>query len=233
MILPALLLFSCGLAKESGTISVSGSGSVMAAPDTAQLVLTVSEKAKTTKEAQNLANGKISLVTETLNGAGIDMKNIATSAIRFSKDYIWNDQTRRNEIIGQVVSQTVTVKFNDLDGSPSLLASVLDSLGSIDGIEIGNLMFSIAYPQEYYIEARRLAFEKAKQKAYELSDYAGLKLGRAVSITETGTGNLPYGGYGMVQRNVAVMEYEGAAPSEVPGGEIPISYDISIVFETN
>lgn len=113
------------------------------------------------------------------------------------------------------------------------MASVLDSLGSIDGIEIGNLTFSIADPQEFYIEARRLAFAKAQQKGAELASYAGLKLGRAVTISETGTGSIPYSGYGMVQRNVAMMESDSSVPSEIPGGEISISYDISIVFETN
>ncbi|MBN2657337.1 MAG: SIMPL domain-containing protein [Spirochaetales bacterium] len=233
LVLPVILLFSCAMAKEHGTISVSGSGTVMAAPDTAQLAVSVSEMAKTTKEAQILANGKISLVTETLKSAGIKMKNITTSAIRFSNDYIWNDQTRRNEIVGQIVSQSVMVKFEDLNDSPDLLASVLDSLGMIDGIEISNLMFSIADPREYYIEARRLAYEKAEQKGEELASYADLKLGRALNINETGTGSLPYGGYGMVQRNAAVMEYEGSVPSEIPGGEISITYDISVVFETN
>jgi uncharacterized protein len=231
--LSAVLLFSCGLEKETGTISVNGTGDVIVSPDTAQLRISVTEKGQTTKEAQNMSNAKIGEVLTGLKSAGIEDNNIQTSAITFSNDNLWNPETRRNEIAGQIVSQSVTVKFENLDESPDFLASVLDTLGTIDGIGIGNLSFSIDDPQPLYIEARRLAYEKAKQKAEELAEYAGMKLGKAMSISEGGAGPAPYMGNVMLQRNIAVLDSGTGAPSEVPGGEISISYNISVVFETH
>jgi len=233
LLLSTALLFSCGISEESGSISVVGSGTVSAVPDTAQLSVTVSEKAETTKEAQNRVNRKISRIKEVLTDEGIEMRNISTSSIRFANDYVWNDRTRRNEIVGQIVSQTLTIKFEDFDSSPTQLPTVLDILGEGDGLEIGNLGFSISETHEYYQEARRLAFEKARQKAEELASLAGLKLGKAISIRENTAGINPYNGYGMVQRNKGLMEAEGPVPTEIPGGEISINYDISVIFETN
>ena len=230
--LSVVLLFSCGLEKKTGTISVSGTGDVVVSPDTAQLRITVTERGQTTKEAQNLSNAKIGEVIDGLKSAGIAQNNIQTSAITFSNDNVWNSETRRNEIVGQIVSQSVSVKFEKLDESPDVLGSVLDSLGKIDGIEIGNLSFSIDDPQPLYIEARRLAFEKAEQKAQELAEYADLKLGKAVNISESGAESVPYMNNAMLMRNEAVMEYSGGTPSEIPGGEISIRYNLSVVFET-
>ena len=136
-------------------------------------------------------------------------------------------------MVGQILSQSVSVKFEKLDKSPGILPSVLDTLGAIDRIEIGNLVFSIDDPEVQYIEARRLAFQKAEQKAGELAGYAGIKLGRAVSISENSTGFMP------LTSNVQMALYESresdmaGAPSAVPGGEISVDYEITVIFETH
>lgn len=233
MFIPAVLLFSCSGGQTAGTISVSGRGEVTAVPDTAQLYVTVSEKAETTRAARKLTNGKIDEALAALEAAGVADKDLQTSAIRFSNDYEWDNEARRNVLAGQIVSQTLTVRFRELDDSPEILAAALDALGGINGIEIGNLQFSLSDPQSLYVEARRLAFEKARQKAGELASYAGIDLGKAVNITESGSSPVyPLAGNAMVQRNVAFAEYDSAAPSEIPGGEISITYDISVVFQT-
>lgn len=232
--LTSLLFLSCGMGKEPGTIAVSGTGSVLVSPDTAQLRITVSERGKTTKEAQNESNKKIKAVMEGLKTAGVSEDNIQTSAISFTSDYIWNNDTRRNELVGQIISQSVSVIFEKLDDSPGTLPTVLDTLGTIDKIEIGNLLFSLNDPGPRYIEARQLAFKKAEQKASELAGYAGITLGRAVSISEASTGSMPM--TGNTQLKLYESEYKGGMadePSDVPGGKISISYNINVVFETN
>lgn len=232
LLLPLLALMSCAtMDREKGSITVSGRGTVLAVPDTAQLNITVSERAASTKEAQNLTNQKIALVLQALKEAGIGDKNLQTSAINFSNDYVWNQELRRNEMVGQVVSQSVTVIYEDLNMSPSLLAASLDVLGSIDGLEIGNLQFSIDDPQEFYQKARKLAFEKASQKAEELAAYSLMTLGNVLNISEIQSGFYPLSGNVMLQRSMAEMEYDQSSSSDIPGGEVTISYEIQVVYE--
>lgn len=227
-----LLFASCGNQEIPGNISISGDGSVTVAPDTAHLRITVSEKGKTTKEAQNQTNKKIQEVLSALHYAGLNDANLQTSALRFDNETEWDNETRTSRIVGRIVSQSINVTFRDLDQKPDTLISTLDTLGDIDGIELGNLSFSIEDPQEYYITARKLAFEKAQQKATELASYANVTLGKASSINE-GSSYMPPGP--MVQSNFA-REYDGIdggyVGSELPGGEITISYSVHVIFET-
>lgn len=230
--LTSFLFLSCGFNREPGTISVSGTGSVLVTPDTAQLRITISERGKTTKEAQSRSNIKIKEVMEGLKDAGVSENNIQTSAISFSNDTEWDANSRRNEIVGQIVSQSVSVKFVKLDESPDILPSVLDTLGSIDNIVIGNLIFSLDDPGPQYIDARQLAFQKAQQKASELAEHGEIQLGRAVSISEVSTGAISMtNNIQMLTDNETRGDIAGAT-SDIPGGEISIRYSIDVVFET-
>lgn len=227
--LASLLLASCVTGGFKGTISVRGDASVFAVPDSASLSVGVEERAPTTREAQELANRKLQEVLAALNGAGVEDRKIQTSRINFRQEQHWDESLRAYRVTGQIVSQSLAVKFEDLGTNPRILGATLDVLGSIDGIQIGNLSFAIKDTTEQYIEARRLAFAKAEQKAGELAGYAGLRLGKAVSITEQ-LGSMPVP---LMQTNLA-RSYDAApaAASELPGGEIEIGFTVDVVFAT-
>ena len=138
-----LMLAGCARPGFKGSITVSGKGSVYASPDTASLSISIEESAPTTKEAQELTNRKMQEVIASLKAAGIEERAIQTSRIVFDKLQEWHEPTRKYVILGQRVRQSLVVKFENLENNPRLLASTLDVLGSIDGIQIGNLGFSI------------------------------------------------------------------------------------------
>lgn len=224
-----ILLSACARPDFKGSITVSGRGSVFASPDTASLSISIEESAPTTKEAQELTNRKMKEVITALKTAGIEERAIQTSRIVFDKLQEWNESTRKYIVLGQRVRQSLVVKFENLESNPQLLAATLDVLGSINGIQIGSLGFSIKDPTSHYIAARKLAFDKARQKAQELASYAEVKLGKALTIDENqGSTGLP-----MVQSNVA-RSYDTSemAITELPGGEIEISVAIDVVFAT-
>jgi uncharacterized protein len=126
--------------------------------------------------------------------------------------------------------KSLVVKFENLESNPRLLATTLDVLGSVDGIQIGNLGFSMQDTTDHYVEARKLAFDKAMQKARELASYADVKLGKALTIDEVQGST----GFPMVQSNVA-RSYDSSdtGNTELPGGEIEISVALDVVFETH
>lgn len=225
-----LMLSACTRPDFKGSITVSGKGSVFASPDTASLSISIEEYAPTTKEAQELTNRKMQEVIAALKAAGIEERAIQTSRIVFDKLQEWHESTRKYVILGQRVRQSLVVKFENLESNPRLLAATLDVLGSVDGIQIGNLGFSMKDTTSHYVEARKLAFAKAMQKAQELATYADVKLGKAITIDE----NQGSAGYPMVQSNVA-RSYEASDMdnTELPGGEIEISVALDVVFETH
>jgi len=228
-----LLFFSCKAKEKFGNISVNGKGSVTVAPDIAHLRISISERGDTSKKAQILTNKKITKALDALHNAGIENKYMQTSALSFQNELEWNKNLHKNIITGRIVSQSISITFKDFDKNPARLANVLDNLGTIDGIGISNLTFDIEDSKKHYIKARKLAFQKAEQKARELADYAKIKLGKAISITE-GTSYQPLCMTGS-QQNIAHREnYINESPqtSELPGGEITISYSVHVVFET-
>jgi uncharacterized protein YggE len=225
----ALGLLSCGIGSEPGQISVTGSGEVQVTPDVAHLQLSISETAPTTRQAQNQTNAKLAEVLQSLEELEVADRDIQTSAITFTQDTEYDSSTRRSRVVGQIVSQSLSVQFKELTERPELLPEVLDVLGGINGIRINSLSFSLEDPQTHYIVARKLAFEKAQQKAAELAQYANLKLGAAVQISEL---NLSFGSSQLTQRNMAFDESVSTSSSQVPGGEIPIKYEVSVIWET-
>jgi uncharacterized protein YggE len=224
----AMALLSCGLGSEPGQIFVSGTGEVMVSPDIARLSITLSEKAPTTKEAQNRTNIKLEEVLVALTEAGVQERDIQTSAITFTQDTEYDPERRRNEVIGQIVSQSLNIQFKALDEKPELLPTVLDVLGGIDNIRISNLLFDLEDPQSHYVTARKLAFEKAQQKAQELAEYAGLKLGKARKIVEQGSRD----NLNIAFNTLSRAESANNGGSQVPGGQITLQYTVEVDWET-
>ncbi|HRI36621.1 MAG TPA: SIMPL domain-containing protein [bacterium] len=165
------------------TVSVSGDGQVSLRPDTASIRIAVSELASTTRAAQQATNTKTTEVLAILRKSGIKDENIRTSNISFSTEYDWSSSERK--VLGQRVRQELEAKVSNLGPSDqNNLSILLDALAGIENIEIYSVSFDLDDQEQAYGNARKLAFEKAREKAAELAGLAEEELGRIVSISE-------------------------------------------------
>ena len=221
IVLVLFALASCAHSPgESGGITVTGMGQVSAVPDRAVINFGLSEIAPTTSAAQARTAAMTSQALAILKAQDVEDKHIQTQTLSFFPEYDWTDQGRR--LLGQRARQTLVVTLTDIQDSTARLSLILDQLAEIDGIELQNVAFDLSDKDEMAAQARALAFAKAKEKAQQYADLAGVSLGRVVSIQESMS---PAG----FSANEMVMR-SAAASAPMPAGELDISVQITLVY---
>ena len=99
---------------------------------------------------------------------------------------------------------------------------------------LNNISYDIYDKAPFYKEARKLAMEKAHQKASDLAEYGNVKLGEPISIIE----NRSYD-YAVSTANYAMtkMAYDDVAEEaemwwwEIELWEMKLILDVSVVYE--
>lgn len=212
----------------SDTITVSGTGKVVAKPDIAVADLSINVEAATAAAAQTNANKKSKAVVAFLKDKGIEERDIRTSGYNIYPQYDYNDGKTR--IRGYQVTQSLTVKIRDLDKSNTVLDGVVDA-----GVnQVSSIRFDIDEPDKLKAEAREKAIKDANEKAQELRKQLGVKLGRIVSFSENASG-VVYPTYMKLAEDSRTMGMGGATSAvpapEIPAGENEIVANVSITYQ--
>ena len=226
-----VLLASCSTTNPSNsterTVSVSGSGTVNLRADMVTFTVTVSETKTTTAKAQKAANTKMSKVLEIIRSFGVTDDNISTSSLNYSTQYKWTDGEEVR--IGEQVSQSVTVKLENID----VFGSLVDTLGTnVTGIALNRVNFEASDYTKAAEQARKLAYENAREKAMVYAVASGMVVGRPITINDG------YDSYGSVRYTVSdakMANFEAAAAAgpqtETPTGLLSVTVNTSVVFE--
>ena len=204
-------------------LTVTGTGEVRAAPDSAQLSTGVVTQAPSAAAALAANSRAMNAVFDTLKRAGIADKNIQTSNFSVSPQYATYKpgQSGPQRIVGYQVSNAVSVTVDRLDKvGPTLDALVASGANQIDGPN-----FSIADPKPLLAKAREAAVKDAMDRAQTYAAAAGVTLGPILSIGEGGS-EAPRPMY----RAITVMNAP-LAPSPVAAGEESVSASVSITWE--
>lgn len=201
------------------SISVSGEGSVSAAPDLAVIDGGVTSDAKTAREASDANNTAMGKVLLALKTAGIDDKDVQTSRLSLSPQYAQAPNRQGvNTITGYRASNRVTLRLRDV----TKVASTIDTLVASGANEIGGINFMVAQASKLLDDARTEAVADARRKAEIYAKAAGVALGAPLSIAEEGGG----GPAPMVFR--AKM---AGAPTPVAQGEETLRVSVNVVWE--
>lgn len=230
-VLLVFALVSCATANtetRSTTINVSGSGVVNLTADVVTFTVSVSETADTTGEAQQATNKKVTKILEIIRSFGIEDKDITTASLSFSSEYYWDNVTGKQIKTGESVSQSLFVRMKNIDD----FGALVDKLGaSVSGISFYSVSFDAQDHSQAYIEARKLAYQDAYEKALAYAESAGKTLGDPLTIND---------GYASVSTRVSnasgkMMMAEAAAPdayyTETPTGMLNVTANCDVVFE--
>jgi uncharacterized protein YggE len=170
---------------SSNAITVSGTGRVNAAPDTALLTLGVESQAPTLGAATADAARRMSAVVARIKAMGVADADITTVSFSVDPRMAPSDPARREEpprIIGYHVTNLAQVAVRKLpDAGPILDAAVAAGANAVRGIR-----FMLADPASAQSRARAAAVADALARARELAAAAGLKLGQVLAIRDTG-----------------------------------------------
>nr|WP_320141351.1 SIMPL domain-containing protein [uncultured Cohaesibacter sp.] len=170
---------------KAGMISVSGTGSLSAAPDMAILSAGVESRAENAKEALADNNAKMAKLMAELKKAGIKEKNIQTSNFNIHPQLVYSDskaQPQAPKVVGYVVSNRATLRIHDL-GS---VGSVLTALVNAGANDISGLSFDISNKEKLLDEARKEALADARHKAELYAKELGTDLASLQSLSESG-----------------------------------------------
>jgi len=208
-------------AAQAEGISVSGSGSAFGAPDVAVFQLGVSVLKPSVKEARQQAASAMQDVVDSMKDNGIEEKDIQTTRFSVYAEYDYRDSEQK--LRGFRVTNIVTAKLRDIDKTGDVLDDVIEAGGDL--VEVQSVNFTIDDPDDLREEARREAVDDARQKAETLAELAGVKMGKPLSISESG-GPAPT----LYRGEAEMAEAAPAAPTPIEVGEMEVVIDVQIVY---
>jgi len=209
---------------QKDTLTISATAEVDAIPDLATADFSVLTEGRTPEGVQSDNTNKINKITEFLENSGIDKKDIKTQNYNLYPSYRYDEGEQ--VLIGYSLNQSVTVKMRDLDKVGEIVTGVVASGANT----ISSLNFSIEDPDELQQDARKQALDKAKEKAKELADVAGVKLGKVVTFNES-SATPPYYPEPYYYDKAAIgLGGGGAAPDFQPGSST-VTATVSVTFE--
>ena len=171
-----------GYRGEPQVLNVTATGKINAVPDLATAMLGVVSQGATPDEVKASNAQKMNAVIAYLKEMGVDAKDIQTTQFYISPRYQY--QSGKNTIIGYQADQTLTVLFRKVNTSKNQLETSLDQVTQYGVNNIQGVRFSFSDDESLKQLATKQAIDKAKLTAENLTNQAGLKLGRLINIIQ-------------------------------------------------
>lgn len=212
------------ISNQQQGVWVSGTGKVTVVPDIATMRLGIQSQEVSVAAAQSNATEAMNRVMDALTDNGVDKKDIQTQFFSIQRVTRWDNDKQEEIVIGYRVSNIVTAKIRDIDKTGTIIDAVAAAGGDLTRID--SISFSVEDPSAYHEEAREKAMEDAEAKARQLTELAGVTLGRPTFITESTPFAPP-----IYQR----ADFEGAptpatAPPPISPGEMEISLTVQVIY---
>lgn len=209
------------------TMSMSAEGKVSAKPDLATITVGVLTNGSSAKAAQDTNTTSANKVVDFVKQQGISDADIVTS--NFSVYPIYDYTNNRNTITGYTASQTLTIKVRGVDKSTATLGKILGGAVDSGSNQLQGVYFSFDDADNLRQDARKIAIEKAKQKAADLAGVSGLKLGKIISVSES-SGGYPYP-MPYALDSVKSAPSGGAVAPQIETGSQDITATMTLIFE--
>jgi uncharacterized protein YggE len=207
---------------------VSGLGKTTAAPDIVILTIGVESQQKTVAQAQKDAVEAMSNVMQVLKSSGIADKDIQTSQYNIQQVTRWDDKQNTYEVIGYKVSNIVNAKIRNIEKAGSIIDSAAASGGDL--IRVNGISFSVDDPAPFYKIAREKAVLYAMEKAKQMAQLSGVKLGKLLYVNESNSYVPPVRDNYMKLADGAAM---APAPTSISAGELEFQTTVEMVYEIN
>lgn len=240
--LPSILpLFAAGilfLAPEPGyaqtveptpTLSLSGTGRVLAEPDMATIRAGVITQAATAKEALDENTARMTSVIQAFKDAGIPDMDLSTQNFSIQPEYRYdrsnNGVQKPPQIVSYRVENTAVVIVRDLDS----LGGVLDTSVQVGANTISGPIFDVAEKGPLLDAARADAAEDALSKAEIYAETLGFELGPVMSISEGAIVRPQPKAMMMARAEMAIAA--DSPPVPIEGGEVGLSVTVQVTWE--
>jgi len=229
--LAALLLTTASLASPlvaqapaptlAGTrLDILATGEVSRVPDIARINAGVVTQAQTATAAIAQNAEQMASVRAALRSAGIADRDIQTSSLNLNPEFRYEDN-RPPVLTGYRASNDLTVRFRDIRNA----GKILDALVAKGANQINGPTLALDKPEEAMNEARVAALKSARDRAQLYATELGKRVGRIVSISETGSA-VP-----VPMPMLARAEVGGRFNTQIDPGEQAVSVSLAVSFE--
>ncbi|MEV7192822.1 SIMPL domain-containing protein [Streptomyces sp. NPDC093510] len=215
-------------APAPATVTVTGAGSASAAPDMAVLTAGVEVTRPTVAKALEAQNDAAAALLGAARTAGVDERDVRTEDLSLTPVYRGQagappqNGSRGEEahVIGHRAAQMFSLTIRDIDRTGAVVRAVVDAPG--DASRVHGVAFDVADPGALRTRAREAAYRDVREKAAQYAELSGRRLGRLVSLDESG------GRTGPVPMPVAAFAKVGAP---VAPGRIHDEVSVTAVYE--
>jgi uncharacterized protein YggE len=213
---------------EKPAMTVTAHGHMSLAADTAFVTVGMETTGRTVADAQRQNRLAMNKVVERLKALQIDNERIQTTSFNVSPQY--KPPAKRSdspagppEIIGYVVSNTMTIEVRDVER----VGAVIEESLAAGANQFHNLHWALRDERQPKLEALRQAASNARDKATALSDALKVKLIRLLTVSEDSHVVRPVA---KVARSRMALE-AGGPEMPVFSGEIKVDATVTLVYE--
>ena len=201
--------------QDAHTITVSGSGSVSAAPTKAVFDFGVGTRSRTAAQALAEDSAQMRRLIDALESAGVPAASLQTTSVSLSP--VTNSQG--DTIVGYTASNSVSATIAELTHAGSIVdTAVVAGANEVDGPNL-----TVADQDALYRSALQAAVADARAKAGSLAAAGGLHVGAVTSIEESGDTS---------PVTAAAGRSPGPSTPIAPGTE-QIAASVTVVFEAS
>ena len=166
--------------NKSDLFQAEGQGSVSQVPDLVTISFGVTKSSSTVSDAQNQTNEAINSILKNLKNLGVSEKDLKTTNYSVNPNYNFEGIQR---ITGYTVTQNIDLKIKDIKNTNRLIDAITGNGGNL----IGQVQFGFDDKTKAKLEnkARKEAVGNAKEKAQNLANAAGVRLGKIINVTKS------------------------------------------------
>ena len=203
---------------ERAQLTVVGEGTATGVPDRCIIHAALNVMAETVADAVSRVGVLASQASASLKSAGLDPADLRTTNLNV-QDFF--DQGKQ-KVTARVASYQLEITIRQLDKLGEHLAGLVSVAG--DSLQIRGLQLAIGDPEPLKREARLQAMNDARNKATQLAESAGGKLGQIVSIDEGSpqTG-IPYRAFALSAAAIPNVQIEP--------GSLTVTCRVTVAYE--
>ena len=211
------------LAVTGPVVEVTVTETVKADPDLANLSAGVTNLAPTAVEAMRQNSTAMNAVVDRIEALGIAREDIQTTGINLNPEYVYDQQTNRQNFTGYRASNRVQVTMRSIDKT----GAVLDALIVAGANDVSGISWSIDDPSAAQEQARQAAFATARARAEGYARLAGMRGVRLLEVNESVMSGPPIM-FDMPQAVAARAESAPVRPGQVQTGvTITVKYEMT------
>ena len=158
------------------TMTVTGYGEVIAAPDFATIMLGVQTTSDTAENASMQCAERMQSVVDAAVGLGLRRADITTTGI----DIVAEIKEPEAEITGYTARESITIIARNVTLANSIMSTAIDAGAS----EIYSITYSITDTSSAYRRALAVAMEDASTKAAAIAESGSIVLGPIIGVEE-------------------------------------------------